>query len=447
MAQAPENKEETFLDIASASGIADDFQDTNSYSSAIEIIEEVEEVEEPDPEEIEEENLESEDGKKKKKKVRAPWIDLNNFDLIKDFQSIPRSPLWIIVSVLALLIFILFIAKFYQLHLEEKHELLRGYVMIHKKPPDGYKGKLPKDIQEIIDIYRQKKKIEEMKYQLIHDDPRESEPRMSDSYPNTLSDEDLLLILEAQNIGEVYKSGVEKTELMNLSGLDLTKLSYKYFTKFIGANLIGTRFDGIKVGDLLFRGASLHYAQFVDAEIPRANFIRTKMSYINFYGANLTESQFIGAVSDKAHFHYANLSQTDFNETVFKQSDFSNCKMDFSSARNAYFEGSNFRDASLIGVSFRNSNLKAVSFVNADLRGANFENCDLEGANFEGANIELANFKDADVTNVNFKNVKNATREQLEATRFLVSAFNIPPGLIPGKQSWQERYRAPVEVF
>jgi uncharacterized protein YjbI with pentapeptide repeats len=446
---APDKKEETFADIASASGVEDSLQNSNNYSSAIEIVEEVEEVEEPDPEETQEDQEELEEGgkKKKKKKVRSPWIDLNNFDLIKDFQAIPRNPFWIIISVLALLIFGLFIAKFIQLQMEENHRLLKGYVMIYKKPPKDFKGKLPADIQEIIDIHHQKKKIEEMKYQLIHDDPRENEPRMSDSYPNTLNDEDLLLILEAQNIGEVYKSGVEKTELMNLSGLDLTKLSYKYMKNFVGANLIATKFDGINFGDLVFRGASLHYAQFVSAEIPRANFMRTKMSYINFYGANLTQSQFIGAVSDKAHFHYANLSESDFNETVFKQSDFSNCKMDFSSARNSYFEGSDFRDASLIGVSFRNSNLKGVSFVNADLRGANFENCDLEGSSFEGADIELANFKNADVTNVNFKNVKNATRAQLEATRFLVSAFNIPPGLIPGKQSWQERYRAPVEAF
>jgi uncharacterized protein YjbI with pentapeptide repeats len=440
---ASDKKEETFADIASTVGIDDSLQGLEVNSNFTEIIEEVEELEEAD----EPENSTEISGKKKKKRTPTPWIDLNNFDLIKDFQAIPKNPFWILTVLLAILIFILFIFKFIKLDIEEKHRLLKGYVMIHKKAPDGFKGKLPPDIQEIIDIYYQKKEIEKMKFQLIHEDPRESEPRMSESYPNTLTDDDLLLILEAQNIGEVYKSGVEKTELMNLSGLDLTKLSYKYMKNFIGANLIATKFDGIHVEDLLFRGASLHYAQFVSSEIPRANFIRTKMSYINFYGANLTQSQFIGAVSDKAHFHYANLSETDFNDTVFKQSDFSNCKMDFSSARNSYFEGSNFRDSSLIGVSFRNSNLKGVSFVNADLRGVNFENCDLEGSSFEGANIELANFKDADVTNVNFKNVKNATRAQLESTRFLVSAFNLPPGIIPGKQSWQERYKAPVEAF
>jgi uncharacterized protein YjbI with pentapeptide repeats len=444
MAKSPEKKEETFADIANATGIEDTLQKSNKQTSAIEIIEE---VDEPEPEVVPEELSEEEAKKKKKNKVKSPWIDLNRFDLIEDFRSISSNPFWMIVSVLAVLIFILFIVKFIQLHLEEKHEVLRGYVLVHKHAPKGYKGKLPADIQEIIDIHHQKRKNEELKYLLIHDDPRENEPKMSDSYPNTLSDEDLLLILEAQNIGEVYKYGVEKTELMNLSGLDLTKLSYKYMKSFVGANLIGTKFDGIKVGDLLFRGASLHYAQFVSVDIPRTNFIRSKMSYINFYGANLTESNFIGATSDKAHFHYANLSETDFNETVFKQSDFSNCKMDFSSAKNSYFEGSNFRDASLIGVSFRNSNLKGVSFVNADLRGVNFENCDLEGSNFEGADIELANFKNADVTNVNFRNVKNATRAQLEATRFLVSAYNLPDGIISRKQSWQERYRAPVEAF
>jgi uncharacterized protein YjbI with pentapeptide repeats len=442
MAKSPEKKEETFADIASASGIDDSLQ--TSQTSAIEIIEE---VDEPEPEPVPEELSEEEAKKKKKNKIKSPWIDLNRFDLVEDFKSISSNPFWMIVSILALLIFILFIVKFIQLHMEEQHEVLRGYVLVHKRAPKGYKGKLPHDIQEIIDIHNQKRKNEELKYLLIHDDPRENEPKMSDSYPNTLNDEDLLLILEAQNIGEVYKSGVEKTELMNLSGLDLTKLSYKYMRNFVGSNLIGTKFDGIKVGDLLFRGASLHYAQFVSADIPRTNFIRTKMSYINFYGANLTESKFIGATSDKAHFHYANLSETDFNETVFKQSDFSNCKMDFSSARNSYFEGSNFRDASLIGVSFKNSNLKGVSFVNADLRGVNFENCDLEGSNFEGADIELANFKNADVTNVNFRNVKNATKAQLEATQFLVSAYNIPDGIIEGKQSWQERFRAPVEAF
>lgn len=436
MAEEKTKKEETFADIASSAGLEDDLHEQGT---------ELEDISEDNEEESEEEATEEADTVVKPK-VKQPWVDLNDFDPIRDLQAIPRNPLWIIITVLALLFLILFILMFIDLKGKEEYELLRGYVLIHHKAPEGYKKPLPKDIQEIIDIHNHKKETERMKGILITDDPREKEPYMGDFYPNTLSDEDLLLILEAQKIGEVTKAGVVKTELMNLSGLDLTKLSYKYMKNFVGANLTYTNFSNINTRDLIFRGASLQYSQFVEANIPGTNFIRTRLSYSNFFEANVSNSQFTGAIADKAHFQDTRMNDCDLNETIFRQSDFSNAVLDFSSARYAYFEGSSFRDASLIGVSFKNSNLKGVSFVNADLRGVNFENCMLEGANFEGADIEIANFKNADVTNVNFKDVKNATRKQLEATKFLISAYNIPAGIIPQKRSWQERFAPPVEV-
>ncbi len=420
----------SFEDIANAAGMATD-QDGTS--------------------EVDESDIDADAGKKvEEEKVipkRSPWIDFNTIDLQEDLKNLYRKPFWIVVTLLAVLILALFILLFVEYLKDERYKALKGYVLTQHKVPEWYKDPLPDDVKEILHEYHQKREHELALLQLESDDPREKDPVMGDFYPEVLTNEDVILVLEEQNIGPITPRGAEDPAKMNLSGLNLTKISFQYLNNFVQSNLRYTNFTGIKASGLTFRGASLQNAIFVDAVIPDANFTRARLDNSNFFAADVRNSLFVGAIAQKALLAETILSNSNFDEGIFKLADFSNAILDGSTAQYAYFEGANFRDASLIGVNFKGAVLRGVSFVNANLSGANLTGASLEGANFEGANLGGAIFKDADLTLVDFKNVQNLTKEQIESSKTEIGMKNIPKYVFPQRQSWNERFNPPTEVF
>ncbi len=377
----------------------------------------------------------------------SPWIDFKTIDLQEDLRNLYRKPFWIVVTLLAILILALFILLFVEYLKDERYKALKGYVSTQHKVPEWYKDPLPADVKEILDEYHHKREHELALLRLEPDDPHEKDPVMGDFYPEVLTNEDVILVLEEQNIGAITPRGAEQPEKMNLSGLNLTKINFQYLNNFVQSNLRYTNFTGVRASGLIFRGASLQNAIFVDAVIPGANFTRSRLDYSNFFSADVRGSIFTGAIGQKALLAETNLSESNFDEGIFKLADFSNAILDGSTAKYAYFEGANFRDASLIGVNFKGAILRGVSLVNANLSGANLTGASLEGANLEGANLDGAILKDADLTLVDFKNAQNLTKAQIESSKTVLDIKNLPKSVFPQRQSWNERFTPPREVF
>ncbi len=380
-------------------------------------------------------------------KVKSPWIDLNSVNLQEDLRNLYRKPFWIVVTLLAILILTLFILMFVEYLEDERHKALLGYVSTQHKVPQWYKDPLPEDVKHILDEYHEKREQEMAKLKLEPEDAHAKDPIMGDFYPEVLTNEDVILILEEQNIGPITPRGAEKPEKMNLSGLNMTKINFQYLNNFVQSNLRYSDLSGIKASGLVFRGASLTGAIFVDAVIPGTNFTRAKIDDTNFYGADLRSSNFLGAFAQKSLLSHANLSNCNLNDAIFKLSDLSNAILDGSTAEYGYFEGANFRGASLVGVNFEGAILRGASLVNANLSGANLMGASLEGADLEGANLDGAKLRNADLTMADFNNAQNLTREQIDSSKTQIGIRNIPTYVYPQRKSWNERFKPPQTPY
>lgn len=394
-------------------------------------------------EEIQQEGLEE----KPAVRINRPWIDLDHTNLVRDFKNLFTKPFWIIMMLLLVLFLTLFLLLFFDFLKQDEYDRLIGYVATNHKAPDWYQGDLPPEAEELIRSYNEKVKQINNSRKLIQDDPRIASPIMGDFYPEELTNEDVLLILKNQDIGLVTRSGAVKTELMNLSGLNLSKISFAELNNFLQSDLRYTNFEGISQANLVFRGASAQFAQFVDAEIPQANFTRARIDSANFYNSIAPKSLFVEAVGKESLMSEADFSGSNFNEAIFKLADFSESILDGASAKYSNFEGASFRDASLINVDFRNAILRGVNFVNANLKRVDFTGAALEGANFEGADIEGAKFNNADLNQCNFRKVRNAERKQFESSKTRVGIRNIPDYVFPKQKSFKERFRPPSTPY
>ncbi len=375
-----------------------------------------------------------------KRKPVHPIVEQFEKDLIRIYYN----PFWMVTFLLGILLIALFLLLFLELNKEQQYERLKGYVLLHHSIPEWHKGKVPKEITEIITIHKQKTDKEAIAQVLVPPDPRINNPTLAEFYPGKITNDDIKLILTEQNIGEVTKAGVLRSELINLSGLDLSAVNFKYLKNFVMSDLRYVVFNGASSKEMLFRSTSLEHAQFVETDFGFSNFSRARLDYSNFYLANISYSNFDNALAPKAHFMGSRAIGSSFNEAIFKLADFSEAILDTASIRNANFEGVSFRDASLISVDFRGSNLGGASFVNANLQNADLSNCNLEAANFEGANLEGAILTGANITASNFKNTIGLTYDQLVDALFLPSAINIDPAIIPKKQSWKDRINPPI---
>lgn len=392
-------------------------------------------------------NLDHKPAKEEKvKDPPPPWLDISQVNLINDLKTLIRKPLTIIIFFLGLLFIGLFTLMILQLNEEQDKEKLRGYVLTNYKKPTWYKNELPKDLQEYIHQHEIKKNKELEKYKLIQEDPREFKPILADKVGKNLSLDSIFKILQSQKLGDVSKMGVEKTELMNLSGINMSKFDFTYFKNFVAADLRSCDFSNLNVPDLIFRGASLQYAQFVESELHKANFIRSKISYTNFYMAKIWYGLFEGANARNAYFQSSNLKNSNFNESVFLNSDFSNAILDQISAKYAVFEGSDFGSSNLSNANFRYAKLAGASFRNAILINVDFRDANLTGADLSGADLTGANFANSDLTDANLTNIKNASYAQMNTCKYLRAAKNFPKDLKPIKYSWKETYVVPHDT-
>ncbi|MBT6843844.1 MAG: pentapeptide repeat-containing protein [Candidatus Melainabacteria bacterium] len=376
-----------------------------------------------------------------------PWLNFKTLDLGRDIKNLINKPFWVLMNFLLVLCLVFFLLLFSDYLEEVKYNDLIAYVAINHHLPEGHKGEIPELAQELMHHHHIKQAQLEEAQKLVKDDPRINDPIMGDFYPEALSNEDVNLILEGQDIGMVTRSGAVKTELMNLSGLDLSKLSFDEMNNFLQSDLRYTSFEGVHQANMSFRGASAQYAQFVDAKLPEANFTRARIDSANFYSSTITDALFTGAIGPRALMSESDFHNSKFNESLFKLADFSGSNLENCNFRSSNLEAASFRGANLKNVNFKGSNLRSVNFVNANLEGADLSNTGLEAANFEGANLQNTKFNNADLNQANFLKVKNATEEQFKSSKTKVGIRNIPAYVFPKQRSYRQRFNAPNDVY
>ena len=363
---------------------------------------------------------------------------------VSDFEAIAKSrflQVLILVGFMGILGLFFWSSGFGD---HEDHKHLVGYIKINHKLPDNFEGPIPEEVKEVVIKYAKhpEKYLEhdDLPHYLQHHHHAKKEVIMSEKYPGLITNDQLLLILEEQDLGKVSARGTEYTEKINLSGLDLRSVDFKYLNKFIQSNLKGVNLVGVYIEDAQFRGANLEEADLSLADLRDSSFIRAKVRRTKFIETDLTNSNFYGAKGDLVNFTKSFLAGTNFKEVSMKEAQFVGALAFSTNFRDSFLLGVNFSDAQLANANFKGANLTAVNFHGANLQGANFEGAILRAANFSDANVLNANFTHAQVQKAFLADAKEISLEQLEAADKSHHAASLPEWVNKSKLSWKKRF-------
>ena len=358
-----------------------------------------------------------------------------NVQTLNDFEAILKSvflQLILLVGIAGSVGLYYYGQSFYK---DEKRKALIGYIKVNHKLPEGYKGSIDPELKTLIE-----------KYVLPHQKHEDSEevveeaPLTSVKYPGVITNALLLLILEEQGVGKVTAKGTEYTEKINLSGLDLRSVDFKYLNRFIQSDLRQVDMRGAVIEQVQFRGAKLDGADMSQAVLKEGNFIRARMDHVKLRAAELTDANFYGAAGKNVLFEGALLARANFKETSFLEVYFENAVAFDANFEKAQLLGANFMSADLRNANFKGANLTAANFRSANLEGANFKDAILDGANFGTANLLNTSLENASLNNAFFGESINLTMEQLEAAQFAYNAETLPEWVNQRKLSWQRRF-------
>jgi uncharacterized protein YjbI with pentapeptide repeats len=358
-----------------------------------------------------------------------------NVQTLNDFEAILKSvvlQLILLVGIAASVGLYYYGQSFYK---DEKRKALIGYIKVNHKLPEAYKGTIDPELKALIE-----------KYVLPHEKHEDSEEVIEEApltglkYPGIITNALLLLILEEQGVGKVTAKGTEYTEKINLSGLDLKSIDFKYLNRFIQSDLRQVDMRGVVIEQVQFRGAKLDGADMSQAVLKEGNFIRAKMDHVKLRAAELTDANFYGAAGKNVLFEGALLARANFKETSFLEVYFENAVAFDANFEKAQLQGANFMSADLRNANFKGANLTAANFRSANLEGANFKDAILDGANFGTANLLNTSLENASLNNAFLGESTNLTMEQLEAAQFAYNAETLPEWVNQRKLSWQRRF-------
>jgi uncharacterized protein YjbI with pentapeptide repeats len=318
---------------------------------------------------------------------------------------------------------------------DEKRKALIGYIKVNHKLPETYKGTIDPELKTLIEKYVLPHQKHEPVEQVL-----EEAPLTSTKYPGVITNPLLLMILEEQGVGKVTAKGTEYTEKINLSGLDLKSIDFKYLNRFIQSDLRQVDMRGVVIEQVQFRGAKLDGADMSQAVLKEGNFIRARMDHVKLRAAELTDANFYGAAGKNVLFESALLARANFKETSFLEVYFENAVAFDANFEKAQLQGANFMSADLRNANFKGANLTAANFRSANLEGANFKDAILDGANFGTANLLNTSLENASLSNAFLGEATNLTMEQLEAAQFAYNAETLPEWVNQRKLSWQRRF-------
>jgi uncharacterized protein YjbI with pentapeptide repeats len=359
-----------------------------------------------------------------------------NVQTLNDFEAILKSvflQLILLVGIAGSVGLYYYGQSFYK---DEKRKALIGYIKVNHKLPETYKGTIDPELKTLIEKYV-------LPHNKEHEDSGEvieEAPLTGLKYPGVITNALLLLILEEQGVGKVTAKGTEYTEKINLSGLDLKSIDFKYLNRFIQSDLRQVDMRGVVIEQAQFRGAKLDGADMSQAVLKEGNFIRAKMDHVKLRATELTDANFYGAVGKNVLFEGALLARANFKETSFLEVYFENAVAFDANFEKAQLQGANFMSADLRNANFKGANLTAANFRSANLEGANFKDAILDGANFGTANLLNTSLENASLNNAFLGESTNLTMEQLEAAQFAYNAETLPEWVNQRKLSWQRRF-------
>jgi uncharacterized protein YjbI with pentapeptide repeats len=358
-----------------------------------------------------------------------------NVQTLNDFEAILKSvflQLILLVGIAGSVGLYYYGQSFYE---DEKRKALIGYIKVNHKLPEAYKGTIDPELKALIEKYVSPHEKHEDSEEVI-----EEAPLTGLKYPGVITNALLLLILEEQGVGKVTAKGTEYTEKINLSGLDLKSIDFKYLNRFIQSDLRQVDMRGVVIEQVQFRGAKLDGADMSQAVLKEGNFIRAKMDHVKLRAAELTDANFYGAAGKNVLFEGALLARANFKETSFLEVYFENAVAFDANFEKAQLQGANFMSADLRNANFKGANLTAANFRSANLEGANFKDAILDGANFGTANLLNTSLENASLNNAFLGEATNLTIEQLEAAQFAYNAETLPEWVNQRKLSWQRRF-------
>lgn len=363
------------------------------------------------------------------------YLRANNVQTLNDFEAILKSvflQLILLVGIAGGVGLYYYGQSFYE---DEKRKALIGYIKVNHKLPETYKGTIDPELKALIEKYVLPHQKHEAVEQVL-----EEAPLTSTKYPGVITNPLLLLILEEQGVGKVTAKGTEYTEKINLSGLDLKSIDFKYLNRFIQSDLRQVDMRGVVIEQVQFRGAKLNGADMSQAVLKEGNFIRATMDHVKLRAAELTDANFYGAAGKNILFEGALLARANFKETSFLEVYFENAVAFDANFEKAQLQGANFMSADLRNANFKGANLTAANFRSANLEGANFKDAILDGANFGTANLLNTSLENASLNNAFLGEATNLTMEQLEAAQFAYNAETLPEWVNQRKLSWQRRF-------
>jgi uncharacterized protein YjbI with pentapeptide repeats len=357
-----------------------------------------------------------------------------NVQTLSDFEAILKSAflqLLLLVGIASGVGLYYYGQTFYK---DEKRKALVGYIKVNHKLPETYKGTIDPELKTLIEKYVSPHQKHE------HLEKAEEASLTGVKYPGIITNALLLLILEEQGVGKVTAKGTEYTEKINLSGLDLRSVNFKYLNRFIQSDLRQVDMRGVVIEQVQFRGAKLDGADMSQAILKEGNFIRARMDHMKLRATELTDANFYGAAGKNVLFEGALLARANFKETSFLEVYFEDAVAFDTNFEKAQLQGANFMSADLRNANFRGANLTAANFRSANLEGANFKDAILDGANFGTANLLNTSLENASLSNAFFGEAINLTMEQLEAAQFAYNAETLPEWVNKRKLSWQRRF-------
>jgi uncharacterized protein YjbI with pentapeptide repeats len=211
------------------------------------------------------------------------------------------------------------------------------------------------------------------------------------------------------------------------------------------ANLEGANLDGAYLYKADLRDANLTGADLFNAFLAEAYFQGANLQDVDFRWANLRYASFQGADLTKADLKGANVEGADFRKAAGLTADQiknANCwplalygqdllaKLGLPENHNHLLHEKNFSGYNLYRGNLEGANLFEFNLEKARLKEVDLREANLAKANLRGADLEEAKLTKADLKGANLTDVKNLTRQQLEAANYKDKNTRLPGYLV-----------------
>lgn len=205
---------------------------------------------------------------------------------------------------------------------------------------------------------------------------------------NLQSDENLGINKENYHLLPKVWNKELNLELIDLSGIDLKKLSFKKV--WMGHYLVYANLSGSKFYRTHFHDAIAHHANFSDSSFERVQFIPFFSSKANYSNCTFENCLGFGSGGDpKLYSSYNDFTYSNFENSIINNSDFSK---------------SNFSNSDFHNSRISNSKFHGSIFFNSSFKNSIFENCSFRGLIYNNANDLITNFRSVKFYNAKFIN-------------------------------------------